>query len=82
MYLAQNGIIPPKEWQHYRYLRNNAGETVAIILAKYGIIPPKQWIYQKDLPDLKGNTIESLLLNAKYINVTDNKYVPNCMYKK
>ena len=29
MYLAKNGIIPPKKWNHDSKLKNNKGETVA-----------------------------------------------------
>ena len=32
MILRKYGIIPPKEWHHDKYLRNNSGETMQIIL--------------------------------------------------
>ncbi len=28
MYLANNGIIPPKEWYHDKYLKSNINKTV------------------------------------------------------
>lgn len=34
MHLATNGIIPAKEWIHDPSLRNNEGNTVAMLLAK------------------------------------------------
>ncbi len=40
MYLADNGIIPPLEWQHDPEMKNTKGNTVAIKLAKHSIIPP------------------------------------------
>ena len=43
MYLASNGIIPPKEWYHNPELRNNKGETVEDILTQKNIEVPKEW---------------------------------------
>lgn len=34
MILAKHGTIPPKEWKHSEILRDNNGDTVAMILAK------------------------------------------------
>ena len=48
MNLANNKIIPPKEWQHSPELKNMLGETVATLLAKHKIIPPKEWIYNSE----------------------------------
>lgn len=41
MYSAIKGQIPDKAWEHDPLLKNEDGETVALILAKKGIIPPK-----------------------------------------
>lgn len=41
MLLAQNGIIPPKQWEHNPKLHNNSEYTVATILLKNGIDVPK-----------------------------------------
>ena len=43
MYLAEHGIIPPKEWQHDPNLKNNYNDTVAMILANNIIVPPPEW---------------------------------------
>lgn len=40
MYLAINGIIPPKEWEHDKLLKDSYGNTVAIYLSEKGIVPP------------------------------------------
>ena len=40
MYLAINGIIPPKEWEHDPAIKGRNGLTVAMVLAQNGIIPP------------------------------------------
>ena len=41
MILADNGIIPPKEWEHNKKLIDEDGNTVGILLASNGVIPPK-----------------------------------------
>lgn len=43
MELAENGIMPPKEWLHNPLLKNYRGETVATILINNNILPPKEW---------------------------------------
>ena len=43
MYLAINGIIPPKQWYHKAELQNNNGNTVAMLLAENKFIPPVEW---------------------------------------
>lgn len=46
MFLADNGIIPPKEWIHKPNIKDNENNyTVAILLAHNGIIPPNCWVY-------------------------------------
>lgn len=40
MFLANNGIIPPEEFNHLSTLKDNKGYTVAMLLAKKEIIPP------------------------------------------
>ena len=37
-------IIPPKEWYHSPELKNDRGETVALLLAYHRKIPPKEWL--------------------------------------
>lgn len=43
MYLAKEGITPPKEWYHDPNLINSNGNTVAHCFAENGHIPPKEW---------------------------------------
>ena len=40
MYMAHNGFIPSKEWEHNPLIYNSSKQTFAIILANKGIIPP------------------------------------------
>ena len=43
MYLAEKGIIPPKEWQHDPNIKDKWGKTVAYHL-KYNNLPiPNEW---------------------------------------
>ena len=39
MWLAKNGIIPPIEWYHDKYLTNDYTLTVGMLLSMNGIIP-------------------------------------------
>lgn len=41
MTLASKSIIPPREWYHDKYLTNNNGETVALLLSKNNINIPE-----------------------------------------
>lgn len=41
MFYAKRGVLPPKEWEHYKLLKNFNKNTVAYCLSKNGIIPPK-----------------------------------------
>ena len=43
MTLAENEIIPPREWCHDPLLKNKDDKTVAIILLEKDILPPKEW---------------------------------------
>ena len=54
MFLANKGIIPPKEWHHDPLMKNYEGNTVAIILAKRRIIPPKEWEHNKYVRNNNG----------------------------
>ena len=49
MKLAENGIIPTKEWYHDPTLTDKFGNTVAIYLAFKGIIPPQEWHHDTNL---------------------------------
>ena len=49
MKLASNGIIPPKEWQHDKYLRDRWGNTVEFYLNRNGIDIPNEWKYDKSI---------------------------------
>ena len=40
MRYANNGIIPPKEWQHDPLITNVCQYTIATMLAIKGILPP------------------------------------------
>ena len=46
--LAYNSIIPPKEWEHDKYIRIKWFGTVAKILSYEGIIPPQHWMITED----------------------------------
>ena len=39
MYLAKKKIVPPKEWEHDKFLKNRYDQTVGLILSYKGIIP-------------------------------------------
>lgn len=39
MYLADAGVIPPKEWEHDSTLKDKQGRTVGMILVSKGITP-------------------------------------------
>ena len=67
MILAENEIIPPKEWEHDKLLKNNFGSTVAILLSWKGIIPPKEWMHDIDMNNYYGDSIKYNLLNNNYI---------------
>ena len=43
MILASNGIIPPKEWYHDKFIKNYS-YTIAEKLSYEGIIPPQHWM--------------------------------------
>ena len=43
MELAENEILPPREWYHDPILKNYRCETVALILINNNILPPKEW---------------------------------------
>lgn len=43
MILAENGIIPSKEWYHDPSLKISYTFTVAAFLANNNILPPKEW---------------------------------------
>jgi len=45
MLLANNGIIPPKQWLHDPKLCDIDGNTVAINLLKNKIDVPEEWRY-------------------------------------
>ena len=57
MYLANWGIIPPKEWIHNPNLQNEYGKTVAMKLAYHGIIPPEEWFHDPNLRDKNERTV-------------------------
>ena len=42
MYLADNKIIPTKEWYHEPSLQYRFNRTVSMLLAENGIIPLKE----------------------------------------
>ncbi len=43
MYLANKGIIPPKQYYHYSNLVDINNKSVAYYLVLNGVIPPKEW---------------------------------------
>ena len=62
MWLAYNGIIPPKEWEHDPNLKDDDNMTVAMRLAENGIIPPKEWEHDpKWKNDDNGETVAIIL---------------------
>ncbi len=50
MLLAYNGIIPPKEWYHNRFLFSSDDKTVKSLLHKNNINIPKEWDYNNYIP--------------------------------
>lgn len=48
MRYANEGIIPPKEWQHDPLITNVCQYTIATILAIKGILPPEYWIISEN----------------------------------
>ena len=48
MMLASNGIIPPKEWEHNKFIKDEYNRTVAEILSYRGIVPPQHWMITED----------------------------------
>ena len=49
MYLADNKIIPTREWHHEPSLQYRFNRTVSMLLAEKGIIPPKEWFHDPSL---------------------------------
>lgn len=48
MYLAEQRIIPPKEFHHDPKLYNIIKETVAILLLRNRVEVPKEWRYDPE----------------------------------
>lgn len=61
MILANNGIIPPKQWHHDPLLKNSDKETVAKILINRKIMPPREWMYDYNIRDECNRTLKSYL---------------------
>lgn len=51
MILAKQGKPIPKNLFHDPELKNNNGETVAIIYARNGLVPPKEWHHDPTICD-------------------------------
>lgn len=49
LYLADKGVIPPKEWCHDPLIVNEYGNTVAMKLALNKIEPPDEWVHDSKL---------------------------------
>ena len=48
MLLAKKSIVPPKEWEHNKFIEDRYNETVAAELSLKCIIPPQHWMITKD----------------------------------
>ena len=48
MILASNGIIPPREWEHDKFMKDSENYTVAELLSYQGIVPTKEWMITED----------------------------------
>lgn len=59
-------IIPPDIWYHDVLLKNNYGETVALILADNWIVPDKKWSHNKFLESNYNDTVASYLM-SRYV---------------
>lgn len=62
MILAKQGKQIPKNLFHDPTLKNNDGETVAILYAKNGLIPPKEWHHDPSVHDAFGSSVYSNLV--------------------
>ena len=83
MTLADNCIIPPKEWYHNPLLRNEGADTVALILIYNDILPPKEWEHIIDKYDIyKDSSKEQFLLDNGYIEVNDCFIPPDFIVKE
>lgn len=50
MILAHNGIVPPEEWLHNKYLKDNLNRTVCDYLFKNNIENiPQEWNTYKEI---------------------------------
>ena len=54
MHLANNKIIPPKEWYHNPNIRDNNHHTVAHYLKTHNIPVPNEW-YDESMKDIPKN---------------------------
>ena len=53
--MAENGIIPPKEWYHNPNIKNNYGWTVAHCLKLNNLPVPNEWYDDKEMTDKEKN---------------------------
>ena len=42
-------MIPPKNWEHNPYLRDNNWNTVGMLLVYHCIYPPREWEHYPEL---------------------------------
>lgn len=50
MYLANNGILPPKQWIHAPELQDDSGYTVAMYIAQYcKQTIPREWHHNPNI---------------------------------
>ena len=48
MLLIENGIVPPKEWEHDKFMKDVKKYTVAELLSKNKKIPSQYWMISED----------------------------------
>ena len=71
MYISEyRKEFPKKEWCHSGILRNNEGQTVAMILARNGVIPPAIWKHDSQLRDNECKRVSDYLIENG-LEVTD-----------
>lgn len=65
------GTIPEKIWRHSPLLRNNVGETVAIIIAKHKKFHyiPREWVHYPELSNDNGNTVAMFMAANDEISI-------------
>lgn len=74
MHLASKGITDiPNEWRHAPdfNVKNNEGNTVALVYSSSGIIPPSEWQHDPTIHDAVGYTVAMRLACRNILNIPE-----------